>query len=244
MLVLACIGVLQLAWGATEYLPLDIMVKFYLESRREVKFEFYIPDLIKQDNDWASFEFFPVNLPKEQLIGDCYVILFDSESFDDYYSEGNKIQLDSELGGSVDVIDCEVSTKGRFSVYSMKRPLKLRDKFDIKLKKGKVYAVRWRIGNLLQGEMIEASGKTGIEYFVLKEDYEDRNDDETGVFGPRSFASQQPVDPPFGMTPENYEWSLLVENYFIGKPFEPETFYVSDPEGKSAYLDLPEAQLN
>ena len=142
------------------------------------------------------------------------------------------------------MLKVNVQTQGRFSVYSMKRSLKLKDKFDIKLKKGKVYAIRWRIGNLVDGEMIEESGKTGIEYFVLRDDYEDRNDDETGVFGPRSFQSQQPVDPPFGMTPENYEWSLLVENYFIGKPFEPETFYVSDPEGKSAYLDLPEVQLN
>lgn len=233
---------ISFASSSIEYLSKGISLSFKFQDNAEVLFELYVPTSLLPTHDWVSFSLFPASLPINQRKGDCYIFPLSSDSFVDYFiSSDESLTLDTDLKGSINIIESSKKIIKNYTVFSLSRKLDTLDKLDTKLIKDHVYAVKWELGIISDKKFIKSSDNDqAVEYFVLSDEYEDRNTDETNTFGPFRSNTQKSVSPTFDWPPENYEWSILVENYFVGKTFEPEELYATDPEGNPSNFDLPD----
>jgi len=233
---------ISFASSSIEYLSKGISLKFTFLDNEELFFEFSVPTRLLSTHDWVGFSLFPASLPLNQRKGDCYIFPLSSDSFQDYFiSPDQSLNLDTDLKGSLNIIESTKRTVKNYTVFSLTRKLDTLDRLDTKLLKGHAYAVKWELGIISDKKFTKSSDSDqGVEFFVLSDEYEDRNTDETNTFGPFRSSTQNNISPPFDWTPENYEWSILVENYFVGKTFEPEELYATDPEGNPSNFDLPD----
>ncbi|OMJ91596.1 hypothetical protein SteCoe_5855 [Stentor coeruleus] len=237
-----CVFVITLialsAHGMVEYLPRGMQMKYFFPAEDEVKFEWWIPMSVIDPYDWIGFAIQDVKWARNSFEADYYILVRSEQKYQDYFldHEGNPVS-DELLGGTSDILETLTIQYGSHMIYSLHRKLVTGDLFDTDLVKERPYMLKWALGVMNDGEVAQhAMLDIGFEYFVLSELYEDRNHDEMTVYGP--FVNYPPEynNPPPERKPENFEWSMMVEDYFMGEVFDPETFYISDPEGEPAII--------
>lgn len=228
--------------AVVEYLPRGMKLKFYFPTTEEVQFEWWIPMTTLEPYEWIGFAIQDTKYARNNFKADYYMALKSEGVFKDYYldHEGFPV-LDTDLGGTDDILETEDIQNGYYMVYTLKRKLITGDKFDTDLYLERPYMVKWALGVLVDGEISQHSMEDlGFEYFVLVDGYEDRNQDELRKYGP--FLDYPPEYNllPAERKPENYEWSIMIENFYMGEVIDPNEMYVSDdPENPALVFGAP-----
>ena len=216
--------------GVVEYLPRGMKMKFYFPTADEVQFEWWIPMTTLEPYEWIGFAIQDSKFARNNFKADYYIALKGEGLFRDFYldHEGNPV-LDTDLGGTDDVIEsCDIQ-HNNYMVYGLRRKLVTGDKFDTVLLMEKPYMIKWALGTLDDGVVLRHKMlDIGFEYFVLADGYEDRNQDERETYGPFLDYPPEYNNPPFERKPENYEWSMMIEEFYTGQILDPDNIYMAD----------------
>jgi hypothetical protein len=219
-----------------EYLPRGMKLKWYFPNEDEVQFEFWVPKQMIEAYEWIGFAMQSTKWARNNFVGDYYILVRSEGVFTDRYLnyEGNPM-LDTDLGGTSDILESSTLTYGNYEIYALRRLMVTDDDYDIELVFADSYMIKWALGVLENGEVaIHDVKDMGFEYCVFDDIYEDRNSDERNIFGPFLDYPPEYERPPAEMKPENFEWSMMIEENYLGVVFDPEEFYISDPEGDPA----------
>lgn len=211
---------LLLAYSSTEYLPRGMKLKWYFPDADTVTFEFWIPQSTLDPYDWIGLGLQDSRDSRDNFRCDYYNAIISDGVFDDRYTENNELPpTDEEQGGTNDLTSSR-STVDSYEVFVFTRLLITGDAYDIELEYGRPVLLKWVLGNLdANGDIQQHTmDDMGFEYLVLTDNYEDRNHDERGKFGP--YLELPPEDS--YMLPEvqneaKKDWSEYLEDTF-GRP--------------------------
>lgn len=182
-----CLSLLFLAHSSTEYLPRGMKLKWYFPQIDSVTFEFWAPQPTLEPYQWVGLAMQDSRDSRDHFRCDYYIaMLVEGGVLDDRYSEINGLPpLDNESGGTNDLTSSR-TTVDEYEVFVFTRLLVTGDALDVDLVYGRPVMLKWVLGNLDSEGNIQqhTMDDMGFEYFVLTDNYEDRNHDERWKYGP------------------------------------------------------------
>lgn len=179
-----------------EYLPFNIQVTFHLYQENNenwVSFSLQVPIDYKKVFGWIGIGikngFDPINSGP----ADFWVSITDGSTYDMFRS-GTDIPVNDEDLGCINNIESSYNETEDYSIYLWKRKFYTGDALcDLVLKQNWPYVVVYEMGDLdSEGNILKAFERySGFEYIVFKNDYNDDNTDERGMYGPWEEGLQQ-----------------------------------------------------
>lgn len=228
--LLYLLSLVYIAYAATEYLPRGMKLKWYFPQPEVVTFEMWYPHKTHAGFDWVGIALQDVKDPRDNFKCDYYIALLADGVFDDRYSEANgSPPLDDVYGGTQDITSERYDLKD-YLVITVTRKLITGDVYDVPLFYGRPTVLKWAIGNVDSNGVVQqhTMDNMGFEYFVLSEEYEDRNHDERGKYGPYTDYPPEDERLPETENPEQEQWSIMVEAMYPANVESETGSYASD----------------
>ncbi|CAG9334350.1 unnamed protein product [Blepharisma stoltei] len=168
-----------------EYLPYGLMLKYFFHDTDTVTMELWIPRKYENIFDWAGIAIQDAADSQETFRCDYYIAVMDGGVFTDRFSTTNGLPLiDEDLGGTND-INSSRRYEQNYLVQSLTRKFNTGDEYDVQLEWKKPYELKWALGPIIDGNIGQHSLRyMGFEYFLMADEYFDKNDDERRRFGP------------------------------------------------------------
>lgn len=172
--------------GAIEYFTKGQHLKFYFPTEDQVTFELWVPSANLAGFDWIGLAIQSTNYPRNDFQADYYIAMVDNVFTDRWADDHYLPVLDSDLGGSLDIVSDRYEYED-YIIYTLTRRLATGDDYDQELVVDTPYMIQWAKGNVVDGEIaVHSMDNCGFEYLILAADYFDRNHDDYGKFGPWS----------------------------------------------------------
>ncbi|CAG9311476.1 unnamed protein product [Blepharisma stoltei] len=231
---LVFLGLIIFVNAGIEYLPRGMKWKWYFPTPDVVNFELWIPHETHQGFDWQGIAIQDVRDPRDNFKCDYFIAFYKEGGFTDRYSEANGLPpLDEVYGGTQDITSEKFDIDG-YTVFTLNRKLLTGDIYDVPFDYGRPYLLKWSIGNFNEKGEIQrhTMDNMGMEYFVLTEQYHDRNHDERGKYGPWVEYPPEDENLPDVRNPQYKEWSLMVEDMFPIPPESSTGAFASDKDNE------------
>eukprot|EP00358_Blepharisma_japonicum_P005820 CAMPEP_0202945804 /NCGR_PEP_ID=MMETSP1395-20130829/7311_1 /ASSEMBLY_ACC=CAM_ASM_000871 /TAXON_ID=5961 /ORGANISM="Blepharisma japonicum, Strain Stock R1072" /LENGTH=431 /DNA_ID=CAMNT_0049646067 /DNA_START=104 /DNA_END=1399 /DNA_ORIENTATION=- len=147
--------------------------------------EFWIPSLYEKIFDWAGLAIQEAADSQETFRCDYYIAFMDGGVFTDRFSTVNgRPPLDTDLGGTNDITS-DRRYEGNYLIQSLTRKLQTGDEYDVQFRFKRAYELKWALGPIIDGIIEQHSLRyMGYEFFLMIDDYQDKNDDDRRRFGP------------------------------------------------------------
>ncbi|CAG9319055.1 unnamed protein product [Blepharisma stoltei] len=170
---------------SVEYFPYGMMFKYFFPDQETVTMEFWIPSQYEKIFDWAGIAIQDAADSQETFRCDYYIAFMDGGVFTDRFSTVNgRPPFDTDLGGTDDITS-ERRYDGNYLVQSMTRKLQTGDEYDVQFSYKRPYQIKWALGPIIDGIIEQHSLRyMGFEYFLMMDDYNDKNDDDRRRYGP------------------------------------------------------------
>lgn len=173
------------AQAGKEYLGFDLTISWTFPEEDYVLFELAVPVSYREAFGWMGIALQDARDARDSFSCDYYIAPMDTGLMTDRYAQANGFSLTDEDQGCATNLDVSSEEVGNYLLIKFGRPLITGDRCDIPLYKDKPLMVKYAIGPMIDGNIEQHSFRfNGLEYIVLSDTYEDKNNDERFVYGP------------------------------------------------------------
>lgn len=180
------VGLVLGAKAGVEYLGLDLTISWTFPEDDYVMFELAVPVSYRDAFGWIGIALQDARDARDSFSCDYYIAPMETGLMTDRFAQANGFsETDEDLGCTTD-LDVSSEVVGNYFMVKFGRHLITPDKrCDIPLYRDKPLMVKYAIGPMIDGNIEQHSYRYhGLEYVVLSETYEDKNNDERFVYGP------------------------------------------------------------